>query len=418
MTLKKSPLLKLSEYLKWFYLFSRFVINQFTARRGYQSASSLAYTSLLSLVPLIGLLFSFFGNLTVFQEISNSMQDFIFGNFVPEFGRTIQQYLINFSLNASKLTTTGIAALIVIALMMMATIESTFNHIWNVISTRKIISRFLIYWAVLTMGPILVGLGLYATSYVLAIPMVSSVDSTLMLKAKLFSVMPFISSTFAFTLMYVLIPNCYVDIRNAFAGGLFAALFFEVAKYGFGFYVKSIDTYQLIYGALAVIPMFLIWIYVSWLIILLGAQVSYSLSVFRIKDIDNRDKPEWNFMDVYHIVEELWKAQKFGEQLTSAQLKRRGINIPHLMINRILELLKKRNWVYRTNNGRWLLSRDMNEVSLYDLYKILPVKFPEAADYDGDESAGIEKIIEIHKGDLQRSMNIPMAQIFRNESVQ
>ncbi len=253
---------------------------QFLKRRGFQTASSLAYTTLLSLVPLIAVMFSFFSHMPVFKDINEVIQEFVFNNFVPAFGSTVQDYLIDFSMKASQLTTTGICILIIIALMLMATIDSALNHIWHVSDKRNPTTRFLIYWAILTLGPILLGVGLYSTSYILALPVVDTVDASLQFKTHLLTLTPFITTSIAFFLLYVLVPNCDVKVRNAVIGGIMAALLFELAKFGFGFYVKAVPT-EAIYGALAVMPVFLIWIYLSWVIVLLGAQMAYTLSVFK-----------------------------------------------------------------------------------------------------------------------------------------
>ena len=408
---------RLKLWLYWVFYFSRFVVIQFVERRGLQAASSLAYTTLLSIVPLIGVMFSFFGNLTVFEDVSNELQEFVFGNFVPEFGRTVQQYLISFSLNASQLTTTGIIALIIIALMMMSTIESSMNHIWNVLSKRRPLARFLVYWAILTLGPILVGIGLYTTSYILALPVVTSVHSSLMLKTRLLAMMPFVTTTMAFTFMYILVPNCYVNRFSALVGGVIAALFFEVAKYSFGLYVKAVPTYQMIYGAIAVIPMFLIWIYVSWLIVLLGAQITYCLSVFRLEGRGGKPDQEWDFMDAYKILLALWKAQKTGEHLTSAQIKKSGIRTPHLLVTRILELLKKAKWVHRTSSGGWILTRDMHESTLLELHELLPCRFPVNVDQTLDENTrSLEKMIQAHHRELEQILNVTLGELFQNRS--
>lgn len=190
----------------------------------------------------------------------------------------MQGYLIEFSLNASHMTRTGVIVLIVIALLMMWEIESAINQAWDVKERRNSVARFLIYLAVLTLGPVLLGIGLYSTSYLFALPVVRDVDTSLMLKARLLTVMPFLTTTLAFALLYNLVPNRSVNRHHALAGGVFAAVCFEIAKYSFGLYVKSVPTYEIIYGALAIIPMFLVWIYLSWVIVLLGAQVACSLS--------------------------------------------------------------------------------------------------------------------------------------------
>jgi membrane protein len=376
---------KTRSVLIWLIYFIRTSFSQFVQHRGLQMSSSLAYTTLLSIVPLIAVMFSFFGNLPVFKDINEIIQDFVFSNFVPAFGETVREYLINYSYKASQLTAVGIIALVLIAILMMATIDSALNQIWNVTTKRKPLARFLIYWAMLTLGPILVGIGFYSTSYLLALPLIDTWDSSLNFKARLLTYMPFFTTTIAFTLMYILIPNCHVNRRYALIGGISAAILFEVAKFIFGAYVKAVPTYQIIYGALAVIPMFLIWIYLSWVIILFGAQIAYSLSVFRMeKGGQKATHTHWNFFDAYHIIAELWQAQNKGNYLSAFELRRSGIKISHLLINEILSLLEKKNWITRNTSDKWILSRDMNEVTLFDFYQILPCKLPTSISETSD----------------------------------
>ena len=361
----------------WLFCFVPYVFRQFYARRTMQSASSLAYTTLLSLVPLIAVMFSFFSNLPVFKDLSEIIQEFVFNNFVPSFGQTIRDYLINFSIKASQLTTTGIILLVVIALMLMSTINSALDNIWHITRRRSLIGRFLVYWAILTLGPVLIGIGLYSTSYLLALPLIESVDSAVMIKSRLLALMPFFTTSIAFTLLYVLVPNISVNNRHAITGGVTAAILFELAKYTFGLYVKAVPSYQVIYGAMAVIPMFLIWIYVSWLIVLFGAQISYSLSVFRVEDIGkHHSESRWGFLDAYQIIGELWLAQKQGTGRSVMQLKKSGVRITHTSMNEIFDLLIKANWVNRNAMGQYCLIRDLGELTMLDLYKILPCKLP------------------------------------------
>ena len=399
----------------WLIYFIRFVIREFIGRRGLQTASSLAYTTLLSIVPLIGVMFSFFGNLSVFRELSEGIQEFIFGNFVPAFGETIKDYLIGFSVKASQLTATGIAALIVIALMMLSTIESALNHIWNVTTRRGTVGRFLVYWAILTLGPVLVGVGLYSTSYLLALPMITSVDASLMLKSRLLTLMPFVTSTLAFSILYILVPNCEVKKQDAITGAVVAALFFELAKYTFGVYVRAVPTYQLIYGAIAIIPIFLIWIYVSWLVILLGAQIAYCISVFRLEDsVRKRGRHDWTFLDAFQIVAVLWEAQTSGTQLSASQIRKSGIKIPHLLITQILDILKREHWVYRTGSGKWMLARDISELTLLDLYQALPRKLPEKISDDANRwQQPLQGIINTHQGNLTEALSVNLGTLFR-----
>ena len=368
-----------SGVIKTFY-FCRYFLRHFSNLRGMQTASSLAYTTLLSIVPLVTVMFGLFGKISVLQEFSTAIQDFAFNNFVPEFGMAIQEYIGEFSTKASELTISGIMVLVLIAIMLMATIDNAFNRIWFVRNRRNPVARLLVYWAVLTMGPVLIGVGLASTSYLLSLPVVVDVDTTLDLKSRLLSWLPFLTTTTAFTLLYVLVPNCHVSKRHAVIGGIICAVLFEFAKYGFGIYVKEMPSYENIYGAIAIVPLFLIWIYVSWIIVLFGAHITFCLSSFRPQDeIENSSKGGWAFVDALHVLQYLYQAQREGRALSISQLRKGLIRLPHYQINDLLEHLKRQKWV-NESDGSWLLSKDLKETCLFDLHKILPVRLPATRD--------------------------------------
>ncbi len=414
MSSKNTPISYLFSIIKsaaiWLSCFIRYVFQQFFAGRTMQSASSLAYTTLLSLVPLIAVMFSFFSNLPVFKDLSEIIQEFVFNNFVPSFGQTIRDYLINFSIKASQLTTTGIILLVIIALMLMSTINSALDNIWQVNKRRRLIARFLVYWAILTLGPVLIGVGLYSTSYLLALPLIENVDSAIKIKSGALALMPFFTSSIAFTLLYVLVPNTHVNRRHAITGGITAAILFELAKYTFGLYVKAVPTYTMIYGAIAVIPMFLIWIYVSWLIVLFGAQISYSLSVFRMEDVGkHHSESRWGFLDAYQVIGELWLAQKQGTGRSVMQLKKSGVRVSHASMNIIFDILVKANWIKRNSVGQWCLIRDLGELTLMDLYKILPCKLPTNMDRPANKwQKSLKGVFADSDARLAVSLAIPM----------
>lgn len=368
------------------FYFCRFFLRHFYNLRGMQTASSLAYTTLLSIVPLITVMFGLFGSISVFSDFSEAVQDFVFANFVPEFGWTIQGYLLDYSDKASKLTITGIMVLVVIAIMLMATIDNAFNRIWIVKNKRNPVARLLVYWAVLTMGPVLIGFGLASTSYILSLPVVVDVNSSWNLKARLLSWLPFFTTSVAFSLLYILIPNCFVSKKHAFIGGFICAVLFEFAKYGFGIYVREMPGYENIYGAVAIIPLFLIWIYVSWMIVLFGAHITFCLSSFRLNDeIEHRSKGGWTFIDALRVLELLYKGQRAGKTLSIAEIRKSSVSLPQFEMNELLEHLKRKKWVNQSPSGEWLLSKDMKEASLYDLHKVLPVRLPIAANDFGHD---------------------------------
>ena len=225
-------------------------------------------------------MFGLFGEISVLQNFSTLIQNFIFANFVPEFGQTIEQYIYIFSMKASQLTISGSVFLVLIAMMLLATIDNSFNRIWKIKKKRNPIKRILIYFSLLIMGPLLIGIGLALTSYLLSIPVIADVDTTFNVKTHLLGWLPFLMTSIAFILLYILVPNCYVYKKYAVSAGVICAILFELAKYGFGIYVKEMSGYENIYGALAILPLFLVWIYISWVIILFGAHITFCLSSF------------------------------------------------------------------------------------------------------------------------------------------
>jgi len=397
----------------WLFYFTRFSIRQFYRQRGLQIASSLAYTTLLALVPLVTVMFGFLGGLSVFESMGDTIQNFIFNNFAPAFGDSVQHYLGEFSQKASKLTTTGIIVLVAIALMLMATIDSALNTIWHVHRRRNPVARFLVYWAIISLGPILLGIGLVSTSYLLSTSVVSGVDVSLGfdLKAKLLSSLPFLTTSVAFTLIYVLIPNCYVSRRNALIGGVIAAVLFEFAKYGFGIYVKSVPTYEAIYGAIAIIPTFLVWIYMSWVIVILGAHITFCLSAFRMAfEKHGTHGSDWTIVDAYKLLCGLWRAQKHGQPLGTVSMKKYAIKLPEFQVREIMEMLLAANWVQPAASGAWMLCRDLSEVTVMDLYRIIPKRLPvnDAAQPSDNWTSQLHQLIAKQNEDLESLLSLPI----------
>jgi len=360
-------------YLLWGFYFIRFAVRRFYQQRGLQIASSLAYTALLSLVPLVTVVFGILGGLPYFSGLQGSVQSFISSNFMPAFGDTVWNHLNVFSSRASDLTITGIVILVLIALLLMATIENAFNIIWHVRSRRRPAARFLVYWTILTLGPLLAATGILAASYLFSLELFNQMGGVYGMREELISWLPFITAVFAFTLLYLLVPNCRVERRHALTGALLAALLFEGAKAGFRIYLKSVPTYQIIYGAIAVIPVFLIWVYISWVIVILGAHFTFCLSAFSLEAERRGSKDaEWTFLDAARVVRVLWTAQKQGLPVSAHECRRRGIDLPLHQINQIMERLVEFRWAHPSGAGAWLLSRDITGHTLMDLYRIFP----------------------------------------------
>ena len=335
-----------------------------------QSSAALAYTTLLSLVPLMVVSSSVFSAFPVFENASAQIQNFVFDNFVPASGAVVQEHLLSFSSKAKQLTGTGIVFLMVTAIMMMSTIEKSLNSIWRLSQHRNILSKFIIYWSVLTLGPLLMGIGIAITSYLVSLPLLAEPAGLISKRLGLLKTIPFFMEILAFTSLYLLVPMTRVRFTHAAAGGLVAALLFELAKFGFTLYITNFPTYQTIYGALATIPIFLIWVYFSWTIALIGAQFAYSLSTFRLC---NRQKgvldSSNNLMMALRILRLLWEAQTHGQVLKLDRLSESLPEISMQTVQTVLKTLKIANIVTQDENENWLLMRDIPQYRLSDLYR-------------------------------------------------
>ena len=256
------------------YLFKRFKEDRIIFHSGY-----LSYVTLLSMVPLFAVMFSVFSLFPVFQEWRGDVEVFVFNNFVPTLGEEIRGHFVKFVENASKMTPVGIAVLVVVALLLISSIDHTLNHIWRVPKDRRLVVSFSIYGVVLTLGPVLIGTSLVMSSYLLSLTGFGEND-LLAVKKLFLATFPYLGSFLSFLLLYLLVPNTRVHFQSALSGALIAAILFELSKYAFAFYFTHFPVYQAIYGVLAIIPLLFIWVFVSWVVILVGAQVAASLDVF------------------------------------------------------------------------------------------------------------------------------------------
>ena len=241
-------------------------------------AGNLAYVSLLSLVPFVAVVFALFAAFPMFSDVSIQLRHFIFANFMPATGDIIQRYIEQFVANSSKMTAVGACGLIVTALLLMYAVDSALNTIWRSKRVRPKIYSFAVYWMILTLGPLLAGASLAISSYLLSLRWVSGFDSLIDNVLRIF---PLLLSWLSFWLLYSIVPTTRVPARDALVGSLVAALLFELGKKGFALYITMFPSYQLIYGVLAVIPILFVWVYWTWCIVLLGAEITVTLGDYR-----------------------------------------------------------------------------------------------------------------------------------------
>ena len=381
--------------------FVPFLLQQVWRQRCTQVASSLTFTTLLSLVPLTAVVFGLFAAFPIFQQMQGDIQQFIFQNFVPTAGETVQRYVEEFASHASKLTLVGVGALVFTAVMLMYTIDSAFNAIWGIEESRPLVQGFLLYWAVLSLGPFLLGASLAVSSYIISLPFLADAAAAFGLKALLLSLVPFSLSACAFTFLYVAVPKRRVIWWHGLLGGISAALLFELAKRGFAFYVTQFPTYQLIYGAMASVPIFLLWVYVSWLILVFGAVLTRSISSFQH---DRQGQGRAPFMLMLAVLKRLWLAQQRGEGLRLAQLysEVEGEAIQHI------EWLIQQKFVQRSSQAELFLVRDLSQTQLLELYQAWPGRLPQPV---SDEGAVNRLFTEVHQV-VSQHLERPVASVF------
>jgi membrane protein len=257
--------------------FVRFTAQRFLDEHCLLTAGALAFTSLFALVPLITVVLGILAAFPVFALWRANIAGFAFANFVPAAGNVVQTYFTQFADNASKATVVGILVLVFSAVSLMLSIEDAFNRIWRVKAARKPAARFMMYWTVLTLGPLLLVAVLAISSF--ALPLLDNASVQFALKAHLLGWLPFLIQWTALILAYGLIPNCRVRMRDVVIGALLTALAIELAKRAFAAYVMD-ASYEQIYGALASVPIFIFWIYLLWILVLLGASLTASMQAF------------------------------------------------------------------------------------------------------------------------------------------
>lgn len=240
-------------------------------------AGHLTYVTLLSIVPLLAVIFYMLSAFPVFSDLKKILEDLIYNNLIPTSGDTIQEHISGFIENTKKMSMMGIGSLIVIALLLISTIDQTINRIWRCTNKRSRVHAFTIYWTILSLGPVVIGASIALSSYLFT---AFQEDGSLSIGQRILSLMPFILTWLSFAGVYTLVPHQRVSFRYALIGGFIATILFSFGTDLFRLYITNFPSQQIIYGALAVIPILFVWIYYSWLIVLIGAEVTATLEEF------------------------------------------------------------------------------------------------------------------------------------------
>ena len=352
----------MEEKLVWLKQFVLFTVERFSKDRCPSIAAELTVTSLLSLVPLMTVIVALLSLFPQFQSMESEVQGFIFRNLMPESSEAIQTYVNQYVKNTQGLTSVGTVVLVLTSLMLMRTIDKSFNHIWQVKTKAAPVRVFLVYWAVLTMGPLLLAFSLGVSSYFASLPLVSDVVHQ---QANLINrIIPMAMAFIAFTVMFIAVPNRSVKIKHALVAALITSLLFELAKYGFGVFVKQFSTYQLIFGALAAVPLFLIWMQLSWMILLIGAEICHALGVFQAENNRQISQP---FVVAARVLKLLVIAQRSRQAVRLEDLQDQLPQVRLDTLSQVLGTLINAKLVLVMDNEIYSLSGDSSGYQLADI---------------------------------------------------
>jgi membrane protein len=383
----KLRLRTLLDIVRQFKLLANFVVlvyRRFKEERCFQLCGSLTFTTLLALVPLITITLTVMTAFPVFNNIVETLRSFVVTNLVPEASsKLITVYMQQFADNAARLTALGIVFLGVTSIMLMLTIDRAFNTIWRVKRPRPLIQRVLIYWSALTIGPLLVGGSLSLTSWLLTQSMGLGKQAPELTIAVL-RLVPLMLTSVAFGFLYRTVPNRQVTVPDAAVGGIIAAIAFEVMKIGFGHFVARIATYKLVYGTFASLPIFLMWIYLSWVVVVFAAVITAVLPYWRSGGVLLKHPPGAQFVEAVEMLKMLYRAYADGRVLNLQQL-RIAVKLSWEDAEAILDKLVAAGWVAKLQGNGWVLARDAGAIRVGDVFQMF-VFGREAADVSEDST--------------------------------
>ena len=382
-----------------------YVVRRFSRDSCASVASSLSYTSLLAMVPMMAIGLAMFAAFPAFSNLRDSMLRALIENAAPSLAVIVEEHLQTFIRNAGETTGVGILGLVVTAILLINTIQTAFDRIWGGGRGFKI-QRFPVYWALITLGPILFGIAFSISSYAFA--MAQSVGYTgVSMAVRLFSsLVPFLLEAIGFLLFYRLIPTRPVRWADAATGAFVAALMFELLKRAFGIYLGFLGSYQTLYGALATLPIFLIWMYLGWLVVLIGAEITASLPEWRSGRRDPDERPRRGdllglALGALASLRAIQNTSSGGEKIDYLS-RHLGAEIGKLTY--VMDVLRGARFVVRSDNNRWVLARNLSDVSLNDLVSALNLSLADIQDCPKQTAEVMADLAASERGLLNRTI--------------
>jgi membrane protein len=357
--------------------FSRYALHRFNQDGCFAASGALSYTTLVSLVPLgvvgLGILSAF----PIFASTRQELLGLVFRNFVPEISEQAAWWFQYLASSAAQATAIGMIGIAGTGVLLLATIEDRLNALWRVTTARPWVQRVLAYWTLITLGPLLMGMSLTLSTYLDTAARHAGFNPAVLVQLTsgwphlVARIVPFVLELIACTLLYCLIPNCAVRWRDGLLGAAVAAAAIELLKVGFAIYIGATSFYQTVYGTLAAIPIFLLWMYVTWNAVLLGAVVAANLPTWRVDErLAHLSSGGVRLGFALALLATLARAQRRGLRCTTAGLAEE-LGVPSSVVDEHLQTLAQAGFTAPTQDGAWVLAWDPHSATLHDLYEAL-----------------------------------------------
>jgi membrane protein len=327
-------------------------------------ASALTYLTVLAIIPLLVVVFSLFQAVVGTKELESRLQDYVFKNLAVGVQGDVSRYISQYIQRASSFGFVGFALVLFSSISLMANVETALNHIFRAPKPRPLALRFGIYWCLLTLGPILLAVSLSAT----ALFQSSAMKWLGPLQSLLTFFLPLVVTVAAFLLIYVIVPAIYVNRRSAVVGAVIAGLAWEVAKIGYAEVSRHSVRNGAIYGSLSAVPIFLLWTYVSWIIVLFGARITYALqSGYLAIGSEGLGTPLGRELFVARLMRHIAEAFAMGGRAPSTRALSLAMHLPETETAPALQRLREAGLIHHLENGGWMPARPLNQITLAEV---------------------------------------------------
>ncbi|APC97587.1 YihY family inner membrane protein [Francisella frigiditurris] len=392
----------LKKYILIFKNYWTWVFKEYFRKECPTAVSALTLTSLFAFVPTFLIIINILNTFEVFTPLSQKIQQFIFDNMLPSTASTVQDYIVSLSRKVSSLPILSVIFLLAIIFFMIKNLEIILNKIFYVKRARSILQSFLVYWALMTIGPIFFGFVFISSTYLLSM---SWIVTDMGVEQYIINFTSFLFLVAAFFVVYRILPNTKVSSRSAFIASLFVAVVFTIAKRLFSLYIFYVPTYSVIYGSLSLIPIFILWVFITWHITLVGAVMMKGLELLSVNVHFTKEVKRDNLTIVINLLRELYEHQRMlkgGVALSKLYSKLAIADYDKVKL--VLHRLDDANIIRIDSNEICYLNCDIKNLKLLEVYNL----FVDTLNF---KTSNIRKINQI-KVELQKNLNIKVYDCF------